>query len=580
MKVINTDVLYQDLLSDLAYPQYFPGCSASHYAKWALSETFLKKYQGATDSEACDAVARDKFRTVNTRCGAWQLEESSIGDSILVGEFRKAMFDFFEHRVGRLPLVHSHHSILDMARNGPGASVGSDSTDFYSKLFDSDLSATSSGLYRLYTDYIKDFPLWSDAEETRKRTFGSPDIVAGNRMSFVPKNTTTSRSICVEPVLNMFFQLGLGGLLEKRLWDCFHIDLARQPDINRRLALRASLTSRHSPGERMVTIDLASASDSMSMKMLSEFLPPSFLNWLCMLRSPTSQDGEEEIVLNMVSTMGNGFTFPLQTALFSCVVSAAFSVDSITRINNPREPRLLNQPEPNWGVFGDDIIVPYRLYGKVRRLLEILGFELNTDKTCVYGSFRESCGVDAYDGVDVRGVYLKTLRTPQDVYSIVNQLNVWSFRHGIPLVKTIKRLLRDVPRIAVPLWENADCGVWMPERLLPLLSRNVWKSKLGSYRYKRYVPNRRSLVVSETGIFTPRGLRPRNFNGSGLLLAFYAGYLRDGKIHLKPKMVRYSVRTGVAPNWEFHPTVRSPLGSGGGRPGESLVVFSNLLNAW
>lgn len=581
MKVINSDALYQDLLADLEYPLLHAGSSPHTVAKYNLIQSFLKKFKDTADLQLCDAVAREKFHTINERCGVWQLEELSLGDQYLVGEFRKAVHEFFEYRDGT-PLVHSHHDILSVARNGPGVSVGSDSTDFYTKLFDSKLSCTSNGLYRMYTDYIRAYPLWSEAEETRLRTREGPDVVNGSRLAFVPKTAATSRSICVEPTLNMFFQLGLGSIIESRLRQLYRIRLDEQPDINRRLAYLGSVQDGNPATHRLVTIDLSNASDSISMRMLREFLPTSFMNWLEILRSPYATDQGREVELNMVSTMGNGFTFPLETAVFCCVVHAAFRLDTVERLDNPADSRnLFNQHDPNWGVFGDDIIVPYRLHGKVLRLLNILGFEVNVDKSFFEGPFRESCGSDFYDGVGVRGVYCKTLRTPQDVYSIVNQLNAWSSYHGVPLVKTIRRLLSVVPRIAIPLWENAESGVWVPERLLPLLARNVWRSTTGSYLYKRYVPRRVSYTILESGILTPRGHKPRVFNGPGLWLSFLAGHLRDGKIHLKPRVVRYSLRRGVAPDWESHPTVRCPFkGSGGWRRGLNPAVLANLANAW
>jgi hypothetical protein len=58
-------------------------------------------------------------------------------------------------------------------------------------------------------------------------------------------------------------------------------------------------------------------------------------------------------------------------------------------------------------VFGDDIIVPERQVDVTLYLLQHLGFKVNASKTYSgpNSRFRESCGVDAYNGVDVTPSY-------------------------------------------------------------------------------------------------------------------------------------------------------------------------------
>jgi hypothetical protein len=58
-------------------------------------------------------------------------------------------------------------------------------------------------------------------------------------------------------------------------------------------------------------------------------------------------------------------------------------------------------------VFGDDIIIPVDSRELFFSLLEILDFKVNASKSFWTGRFRESCGIDAFDGVDVTPVYWK-----------------------------------------------------------------------------------------------------------------------------------------------------------------------------
>lgn len=554
---ISSAALFANLLSDLGVDgEWTPFDTVDTIHRKNLSQSILKKFQDTADKALTERVALDTFLQANKACGEWQIgDDLSSGDEHLLALFKSWMYRFFRYDEGDPSFWYcdTFDRVFELGRCGPGSSVGSNSTDFYSKLWDSNLSVTDLGLYDAYVSYIRRYPLWSHAEQCRQDLRGPCNVVAGSRLSFVPKSDKTARTICVEPVLNMFAQLGLGSIIEKRLDFMFRLRLDRQPFHNRELARVGSLTND------MSTIDLSSASDSISMRMLEVFLPPEFLRWLKLLRSPVAEvPGLGSVELKMVSSMGNGFTFPLETAIFCCIVMAAFDAGKDRYINNHFKvvsdgTKLLRQEHPgNWGVFGDDIIVPKAVTPKVLRLLELLGFRVNHDKTFTDGPFRESCGADYFLGVDVRGVYLKTLRTVQDRFTAVNLLNRWSAKTGIPLPQTVRFLLRGLPRMVVPPWEGADSGVWVPERLLHSVRSRVRKGSSGSYLYQRYVarPPRYKIDTECEIIHIPKRGKPRRFNRSGLYLAFLQGTVRNGVILLRPEKVRFERRNGVAPNWE------------------------------
>jgi len=583
MRSIDSHALYLDLLADLGltYGDDFsvlPWDSPRTAAAKSLASSFVKKYHGDAMTKEQQLVAYEKFCTVNPKCKTWQLNVVDLRDELLIGTQKKYLYQFFVPPE-RCTLVHSFGSILDHGGTGPGASIGSESGDFYTKLFDSNLSTTSLGLYRAYATYFGQLPLWNEAEINRKGSWGGPDVAAGNRLSFVPKDVNTARTICVEPNLNMFFQIGLGRIIEHRLRGFFHIDLAKQPSLNRSLAHRGSETLD------LVTIDLSSASDSMSTRMIREMLPIEITQWLDILRSPRYSFNGEDGELNMVSTMGNGFTFPLQTALFSCVVASAFEVNSgVNRVDNSLSGNLFEHRVANWGVFGDDIICPTEIVGHVLRLLELLGFTINHGKTFTGNfPFRESCGGDFFKGHPVRGVYCKTLKTTQDCYSLINQLNLWSVNQGIPLVRTVGSLLRRVPRIAVPPWENADCGIWISERsIFELRPRNIRKGRYGSYLYRCFRVNPKCMTFDESKdiIHVPRGDKPRRYNPAGLYIAFLRGNIVNGKILVRPDQVRYTTKLAVAPNWENSLTVKNPFKGSFGGTGLNAPELINLISAW
>jgi len=204
--------------------------------------------------------------------------------------------------------------------------------------------------------------------------------------------------------------------------------------------------------------------------MLKEVLPADFVYWLELLRSPLCRlpDGSD-IELHMVSTMGNGFTFPLQTMLFSCCVAAVYEqlgiklqLRSATNFNSDAGTPV--RYTANFAVWGDDIICSEKAVSRLFRLLSLLGFEVNADKSFFDKNdpFRESCGYDYHKGEDVRAVYCRKLSTTASRFALINRLNRWSASQGIPLRRTVALLLGSVPVLPVPRRENDDAGVKVP----------------------------------------------------------------------------------------------------------------------
>jgi hypothetical protein len=526
---------------------WYPGAHPLTVACNSLLRSLRKKFRDGTSGSAQDAVARLKFLRSNELCKNWVLNLQTSGDDELIGLLKKEVDEFF-HPSGEL-LVQSISQIFDLGRLGPGASLGATGADFYSKLFSSKLSATSLEVYYQYAERCAQVPIWGYAEFDRLLAYGLPDIVSESRVTFVPKDLTQTRSICTEPSLNMFFQLGLGEILVGRLRESFGINLSRQPNRNVKLARIGSKDGS------VVTIDLESASDSLSLRMAESILPKWVYDLLVMYRTPFTSIEGERVELNMVSTMGNGFTFPLQTMLFSCVVRAVAS--SL----NVRLGRASGRGA-KWGVFGDDIICPTEMSDRVVHLLTLLGFRVNREKSYTerYGRFRESCGGDYYYGHNVRGVYIKTLKTPQSRYVAINLLNEWSAKWLIPLPQALGYLQDSVRHLAVPPFSAIDSGIRIPQNLT-LNRYGLWYSqKNGSFLYRSYEAWVPMICVKDGCVSLPRGnfqLRDRMYNPNGLYMAFLGGYVQGKKgmqgaipVALKQGEVpSYRMKTRWAPFW-------------------------------
>lgn len=219
------------------------------------------------------------------------------------------------------------------------------------------------------------------------------------RLDFVPKNYASDRSICVEPGLNLMYQLGIG----QHIADCLRregIDITDQRR-NQEAARVGSITGA------LATLDLSSASDTVSTQLVWSLLPIDWAQALAYGRSSTARYGEYSFILEKFSSMGNGFTFPLETLIFASLAHAVCST--------PCEHASIS-------VYGDDIIVPTHLAADLTELLRCCGFVVNTKKSFTTGFFRESCGADYYSGIPVRPVYLRGRLSGESLFTLHNGL--------------------------------------------------------------------------------------------------------------------------------------------------------------
>lgn len=504
---------------------------ASADALW-LQLSFWKKFQDEVGKDA-NSACLELFKKSNEQCAAFVLKPQSIQDEQVIGEVKSLWLDL----VGNGPESNiSMSDILDNGGIGPGANIGARSYNFYTKLFDSSLTCTSDRLYRFYRYSIMANPTHLSAEKTREKRYGYR-IVAGNRLSYVPKTSEISRSTCTEPTLNMYLQKGIGYVLEKWLKERFKISLSSQPALNRRLAQKGSVDGSFG------TIDLSSASDSISLLMLQEILPVELLNWLDLARSPTvifPDGGVSE--LYMVSSMGNGFTFPLETLLFSTIVLACYRVLGI-------KPKYDSGGPANWAVYGDDIIVRKDAYDFVTRSLKLFGFTPNDHKSFNSGEFRESCGGDYFRGHDIRGVYCTSLKTGADVYSLINRLIRWSARTGILVTQTMSLLKRQVEFLPIPYQDGDAEGIKCPYPPIGLR-----RDRNGAVKYSALtkVPAKIRMPISEDQqlFFRQRNSkREISYNADGLTVAFVGGFIRNGSVSVKNTHDRFKVRRRKTVSW-------------------------------
>lgn len=244
--------------------------------------------------------------------------------------------------------------------------------------------------------------------------YSVPLVVDVGTLTFVAKNAKTHRPIVIEPCLNGFWQLGFGDYIKERLKRYANQDL-RDQQRNRDLAKRGSLDGS------LCTIDLSSASDTIAFSVVFDLLPEPWVEILSTLRTGHIQYDGCNIELEKFSSMGNGFTFELESLIFWALASAC------TEVRGGDQNCV--------SVYGDDIIVPSMVYEPLTYVLTYCGFFVNGSKSFSSGPFRESCGADWLSGNDVRPIFKKDRITLQWLFTFHN----WALRRGESSLAAIAR---------------------------------------------------------------------------------------------------------------------------------------------
>jgi hypothetical protein len=232
---------------------------------------------------------------------------------------------------------------------------------------------------------------------------GITDRTLPARVLLVPKDSRGPRLISCEPVDFQWIQQGLGtaivDLVEHHPLTRDNVRFTDQSP-NRFGALEGSRTGRYA------TLDLNEASDRVSTELVRLLFPDHVLTYLiaCRTSSTVLPDGRE-LELKKFAPMGSSLCFPILALTVWAILTAGIA-DTDTK--------------DSIYVYGDDVIVPTHYARNAIERLEAFGLKVNQDKSCTAGLFRESCGMDAFQGVNVTPVRLRTVWSSSpgpDVYS-------------------------------------------------------------------------------------------------------------------------------------------------------------------
>lgn len=194
----------------------------------------------------------------------------------------------------------------------------------------------------------------------------------------VPKDLTKPRIISEEPLSLMFLQQGLMHWMYRRIER--HSEAINFSD----QTVNALTCREHSC---WASLDLSDASDLVSRTIVRQLMPDDWWRLLSSLRSHFAQTPDGELTpLRTFAPMGNALCFPIESVVFYATVSAYLQVYwSISDVY----------------VYGDDILVPVAYAEEVLSFLVEIGMKPNVHKCCYRAKFRESCGAEWFDGVDI-----------------------------------------------------------------------------------------------------------------------------------------------------------------------------------
>jgi len=284
-------------------------------------------------------------------------------------------------------------------RNGPGAVAGKQRQ--WDKFRFINVSANITSIYPRDAFYCASMGHVCDEYKNFSSSWTEEDLPA--RVILVPKDSRGPRLISAEPADYQWIQQGLGraivGLVERHpltKWNVFFTD--QTP--NQRGALLGSSSGRYA------TLDLNEASDRVSVGLVRLLFPSNVFECLMACRSSATELPDGRVIrLNKFAPMGSSLCFPVMALTVWAILTAAAP-------NADARKSIL--------VYGDDVIVPTAQAADAIEQLESAGLKVNHDKSCTSGLFRESCGTDSFNGVNVTPVRFRTVWSPSrspEVYS-------------------------------------------------------------------------------------------------------------------------------------------------------------------
>lgn len=260
----------------------------------------------------------------------------------------------------------------------------------------------------------------------------SPAPVAKHaKVCVVPKNYKTKRTIAEEESERQFHMQGMRHILRDIIGvgePGAYLPLDRQEDQQAKCF-----------DTRYATIDLSKASDTITCSIASSLLPSEVYHWASVLRSDFLDIGDQCYLNTIFQTSGSALCFDLESIIFWGICKAATD-----------EYRLFTGEfclDPH--VYGDDCVVDTHCYEIAVEWLSYFGFIVNQDKSYTMPSlFRESCGVEVFDGVEVSTYYWPRKEVKQNKSSLETLISLNNRLMDAGFYLAANSVLREIQEIA------------------------------------------------------------------------------------------------------------------------------------
>jgi len=301
---------------------------------------------------------------------------------------------------------------------------------------------------------------WNWSEVLGPVTFVEPEAETPVRVISVPKTLKAPRIIAIEPVAMQYCQQSLLNLLrpsiETHRLTAGRINFSDQ-------TVNASQALASSKDGLMATLDLSDASDRVSSVLVYRMLHsvPHLRSAVFACRSTRADvPGYGIVPLSKFASMGSALCFEMESMVFYTILIASLLRDRSLRPSASNIARLSKEVR----VYGDDLIIPTDNTSTAIEYLETLGLRVNRSKTFSGGKFRESCGMDAYDGSEVTPIYCRTKapNSRRDAHAVAswtalsNQLHAGGFWRSADAVRTH---LESVLGLEIPLGTDQSSGL-------------------------------------------------------------------------------------------------------------------------
>lgn len=217
------------------------------------------------------------------------------------------------------------------------------------------------------------------------------------KVLFVPKDSRGPRVISCEPSTLQYLQQGIKAemvrCIETNPLSRGRVNFADQTK-NQRYARWGSL------GAGWATLDMKDASDRVSLALVRRiFSGTHVLPLMLATRSQATRLPDGSLVhLRKFAPMGSALCFPTLALTIWALASSVL----VNHCGLPEEAATSTVM-----VYGDDIICRLEVYEALLQYFPTVGLMFNQGKCCVSGQFRESCGLDVFNGIDVTPIKVR-----------------------------------------------------------------------------------------------------------------------------------------------------------------------------